>query len=1087
MSVLWRSALLLLAVLLADCGGGDGSQQPAPSGASVPSGMIGTAGGTVTGPAGAQVVIPAGALTQNTAIAVSQSSAGAPALPAGVVTYGQTFAFTPHGTTFSSPATLTAPFDPASVPAGTTPVLYKTNAAQSDWEVVTGATVSGGTMSAQVTSFSYVLVGSPPTPPKPVLTDVQRHWTFFGDTKSGRTDTDPPDGRFHELASGVLDAERSFGPLIYAPPKTIRDTEKRIAKTRAYSNETGLTYSVSAVAPHSGADPSPQDPWVGSGVLMGQTQHFEKTQANALLRYVITDILIEAVSANVVPPSDCKPSGSPPTWCLQGNVAKVWMVFNARRFDPVAREFKSFLLLATEVSLAGWQYNWEPHVKGVHGVAGFIDKSFFDITLDALEENNAVHSTIHLKSPVPINVPIEDFPIGTVLEVETVVSAVATNSMQGESYYSAYFRDPAGADGMSVEFAGLVQIPAPPEAFALPVVPPAPACTTGTQAEAGTLEFTQAAFDGLELNEAPVAVSRIGGSEGEVSVVVSTADGSAGAGTDYSTLTELVKFADGESGTQTVMVPIIGDVLPEANETVHLSLTDLRGCAALGAQSAAVMTIHDDDTPPARYTIGGTVSGLIGAGLELSNSSSSMSAVNGPFTFPIDFADGSAYDLRIAKQPTNPVQICAVAHGSGTINGANVTNIEVSCAAPQPAGGLDANFGSGGKVAANDPLGAKSMALQADGKLVILSERSRLTRFNADGTPDLGFGTNGGVTVSFNNAGDTPRGLALQSDGKIVVVGRALAGTFDDFGVARYNGDGSLDTSFGNNGKLSIDINGSNDDAGVAMVQADGRIVVAGNGGTATQLGVDSDFAVVRLTSDGALDGTFGVGGKAHTNIAGRADLVNTAILQSDGKVILAGRVGVDGGALPDTGLVRFNADGTLDMQFGNGVGTGIVRIDLSASGRDYDEAESLALDANGKIVLAVVTQNASVYRHTLARLNGAGTLDDSFGTLGIATQSFAAGGDFARAVAIQPDGRIVAVGSTRPSTSFTDDFLITRHNPDGSLDATFATGGKLIIDFFGSADGAECVALQPDGKIIAAGLARNATTNGLAIIRLVP
>src|SRR5215813_1980966 len=105
MSVLCRSSLLLLAVWLASCGGGDDSQNPAPAGASVPAGMIGTAGGTVTGPAGGQVVIPAGALTQNAAIAVAQSSAGAPALPAGVTSYGQTFAFTPHGTTFSSPVT----------------------------------------------------------------------------------------------------------------------------------------------------------------------------------------------------------------------------------------------------------------------------------------------------------------------------------------------------------------------------------------------------------------------------------------------------------------------------------------------------------------------------------------------------------------------------------------------------------------------------------------------------------------------------------------------------------------------------------------------------------------------------------------------------------------------------------------------------------------------------------------------------------------------------------------------------------------------------------------------------------------------
>src|SRR5262245_19573970 len=136
MSAFCRSTLLLLTVLLSSCGGGDDSQTPTSSGTNVQPGMVGTAGGTGARPAGAQVSIPAGALTQNTAITVAQSSAGAPALPAGVVSYGQTFALTPHGTTFNSPATLTVPFDPASVPAGTTPVLYKTNAAQTDWQVV---------------------------------------------------------------------------------------------------------------------------------------------------------------------------------------------------------------------------------------------------------------------------------------------------------------------------------------------------------------------------------------------------------------------------------------------------------------------------------------------------------------------------------------------------------------------------------------------------------------------------------------------------------------------------------------------------------------------------------------------------------------------------------------------------------------------------------------------------------------------------------------------------------------------------------------------------------------------------------------
>lgn len=129
-----------------------------------PASGVGPAGGTVSGPSGAQVVIPAGALGANTAITITQSSSGAPALPVGMTSFGQMFAFTPHGTTFAAPVTVTVPFDPTSVPAGRTPILYKTTAGQLGWERVSGATVNAATMTAQVTSFSFLSVGNaPPT------------------------------------------------------------------------------------------------------------------------------------------------------------------------------------------------------------------------------------------------------------------------------------------------------------------------------------------------------------------------------------------------------------------------------------------------------------------------------------------------------------------------------------------------------------------------------------------------------------------------------------------------------------------------------------------------------------------------------------------------------------------------------------------------------------------------------------------------------------------------------------------------------------------------------------------------------------
>lgn len=154
-----RIAAVLCAglALLAACGGSDDAMQLAMP--ATP--MIGPGGGTVSGPNGAQVVIPPGAVAANTSIAIAQSSQGAPAAPAGFASFGSMYAFTPHGTNFALPATVTVPFDPAQVPSGASPVLYKTNA-QGGWEAVAGASVVGNTLVAQVTSFSFFIIGNQP-------------------------------------------------------------------------------------------------------------------------------------------------------------------------------------------------------------------------------------------------------------------------------------------------------------------------------------------------------------------------------------------------------------------------------------------------------------------------------------------------------------------------------------------------------------------------------------------------------------------------------------------------------------------------------------------------------------------------------------------------------------------------------------------------------------------------------------------------------------------------------------------------------------------------------------------------------------
>jgi hypothetical protein len=178
MRVISRICLLAAASLLLGlvaCGGsGDGGGDGDDGGVPPTPTTIGPAGGTVLGPMGTSVEIPAGALATETAIEIELAAAGAPPLPAGLTAAGETFAFLPHGTTFAAPVTVTVPFDPTAVPANATAALFKSNAAQTLFEPVPGATVDGGTMTAEVTSFSFILVGNEPL----LRDDPARFWQF---------------------------------------------------------------------------------------------------------------------------------------------------------------------------------------------------------------------------------------------------------------------------------------------------------------------------------------------------------------------------------------------------------------------------------------------------------------------------------------------------------------------------------------------------------------------------------------------------------------------------------------------------------------------------------------------------------------------------------------------------------------------------------------------------------------------------------------------------------------------------------------------------------------------------------------------
>jgi uncharacterized delta-60 repeat protein len=287
-----------------------------------------------------------------------------------------------------------------------------------------------------------------------------------------------------------------------------------------------------------------------------------------------------------------------------------------------------------------------------------------------------------------------------------------------------------------------------------------------------------------------------------------------------------------------------------------------------------------------------------------------------------------------------------------------------------------------------------------------------LVRFNSNGSIDESFGTQGTVITDIS-PGDYAVLLAvrIQSDGKIVAAGSAMTSdNLDDFAVIRYNIDGSLDTAFGNGGIVLVDFNGSTDIANDLSIQSDGKIVLAGTTLDSSIYG--QDFALVRLNTDGSLDTSFGTNGKVTTDLAGRDDVANSLVIQEDGKIVVGGSAiatipcppGLACAVLAasDFALVRYNNDGSLDTTFGT---NGKVITDFDSTN---NTAVGVSTQSNGKIVVAGNTNGQGA----LARYNTNGSLDSSFGDGGKLETSYGTGSIYdGGGVAIQADGKIVTAG----------------------------------------------------------------------------
>jgi uncharacterized delta-60 repeat protein len=319
------------------------------------------------------------------------------------------------------------------------------------------------------------------------------------------------------------------------------------------------------------------------------------------------------------------------------------------------------------------------------------------------------------------------------------------------------------------------------------------------------------------------------------------------------------------------------------------------------------------------------------------------------------------------------------------------------------------------------------------------------------GALDSSFDGDGKVLTDFGG-NDPGNDLAIQADGKIVAAGASDG----DFALARYNADGSLDTSFDGDGKVVTDIGGSDGAAAVA-IQGDGKLVVAGNSG--------GDIALASNNADGSLDTSFDGVGTVVTDFGTADDFAYGVAIQADGKIVAVGSTGTMNFLPRDFALARYNADGSLDLTFGVG---GKVDTDFGA----LEGAVDIAIQADGKLVVVGTGTSSSTSQYfELARYNANGVLDSSFGGGdGVVATGFSNLVDYASGVAIQADGKIVASGSAcQCGNEIIYNFALARYNTDGSLDTSFDGDGKVVTDF-GLDENAPDVAIQEDGKIIAAG-----------------
>lgn len=395
-------------------------------------------------------------------------------------------------------------------------------------------------------------------------------------------------------------------------------------------------------------------------------------------------------------------------------------------------------------------------------------------------------------------------------------------------------------------------------------------------------------------------------------------------------------------------------------------------------------------------------------------------AAGGKSVQPVD--GGEDYAYAAAVQPDGRLLVAGSSAGAG--------GTKISLLRYERDGALDTSFGSGGKVTApagglgNDQ--ALAAAVQRDGRILVAGRTEGATghdfvlmRFTAAGAPDASFGSGGKVVIDFAGGTDVARALLVLPDDRIVVAGEALLpGTGLDFALARLLPDGTLDTSFGQGGKVTTPMKadtGSDTVRALVLhtVQGEARVLAVGG---------DGDFQAARYTASGALDAGFAQGGRLQGVFGSVIGGAHAATVLPDGRTVLAGHVD------HDFALVQIHADGTLDAGFGSG---GKVLRPVSAN---WDEATAVVRQADGKLVVGgwCFSGNGSSADFVAMRLDADGRIDTGFGQAGVAINPIANGtlSDQAHALVLQADERLPAVRALQAgeANGSNNDVAVTRY-----------------------------------------------------------